>query len=189
MTSMTTPGLDRAAGTARYALPSRWLHWIVAAIVLAMIPIGLVMTNVVPEGPLQNTMFGMHESTGAVLLLLMVLRLVARVAYGAPPADPTLGPTERKASQAAHHTLYLLLFVTPLLGWLGVNAYGYPVSVFGLFDLPTLLGKDEALSSRLAQFHLVAALAIGAIAVVHIAAALHHRYVRRDAILRRISIG
>jgi len=188
MTSTTT-GLNRAAGVARYALPSRWLHWIVAAIVLVMIPFGLVMANVVPQGALQDTMFGLHESTGAVLLILMVLRLAARVAYGAPPADPTLGPTERKASQAAHHTLYLLLFVTPLLGWLGVNAYGYPVSVFGLFDLPTLLSKDEALSTRLTQFHLAAALAIAAIAVLHIGAALHHRYVRRDAILRRISIG
>ena len=37
--------------------------------------------------------------------------------------------------------LYGLLFAMPLVGWWATSAYGAPISVFGLFELPPLVAK------------------------------------------------
>ena len=70
----------------------------------------------------------------ALVLIVMVLRLARRIAFGVPPPEASMPPIEQRASLWAQYALYVLLFVTTLLGWAGTNAYGDPVSVFGLFD-------------------------------------------------------
>lgn len=170
----------------RYAAPSKWLHWIVAVCVIALIPEGLAMKRLLPDGDVRDSLYYLHEATGALVLIVMVLRLAARWRFGAPPPPPSLTPFERRASLAAQYTLYVLLFITPVLGWAGTNAYGEAVSVFGLFDFPTLLGKDEPLSVQIFTWHLIAGLFIAAIAALHISGALYHRLVKRDEVLARM---
>ena len=87
------------------------------------------------------------------------------------------------------HALYLLLFVVPALGWAGTNAYGDPVSVFGLFDFPRILGKDTPLSDRIFVWHLYGGLVVAAIAALHAAGALYHGLVKRDGVLARMLPG
>jgi cytochrome b561 len=73
----------------------------------------------------------------------MVARLGRRVALGVPPPDASMSPVEQRASLWAQYALYVLLFVTTVIGWAGTNAYGDPVSVFGLFDFPAIIEKDQ----------------------------------------------
>ena len=188
MTSAVESSLHSSVGSVRYPALRRWLHWIVAVGVILMIPGGLVMSNLIPDGPLQDGIFWVHESIGAALLILMVARLAARLSLSAPPPDETLSPLERRGSGAVQHTLYLLLFAVPALGWAGTNAFGDPVSLFGLFDFPAILGKDEHLSDQIFQWHLYGALAIGALITLHIGAALYHRFVKRDKLIGRITL-
>ena len=74
----------RAGG---YPPTSKWLHWLIAASVLVMIPIGIVMGRV-GQGPLQNTLYDLHKSFGILILALMVARLVNRIVVGAPAPPP-----------------------------------------------------------------------------------------------------
>ena len=116
----------------RYSASAKLMHWFVAAAVIALLGVGPVMKRLVPEGSLRDNLYNFHEALGAVVLIVMVARLVRRVAYGAPAPDRTMPPIEQRASLWAQYALYVLLFVTTLLGWAGTNAYGDPVSVFGL---------------------------------------------------------
>ena len=74
MTSAVELSLRSSVGAVRYPALRRWLHWIVAVGVIVMIPGGLVMSNFIPDGPLQDKIFWVHESIGAALLILMVAR-------------------------------------------------------------------------------------------------------------------
>jgi cytochrome b561 len=170
----------------RYSAASKWLHWIIAATVIVLIPEGLTMKRLLPEGDLRDTVYTLHEAAGAAVLLIMVARAAIRWRFGAPRPLEILTPFERIASASAQALLYALLFIVPVLGWAATNAYGEAVSVFGLFNFPTLLGKNLTLSDQIFVWHLAGGLLIAAIASLHIAGALYHRFVKHDEVLARM---
>jgi cytochrome b561 len=135
-----------------YPTTSKWLHWLIAACVLVMIPIGIVMGRV-GQGPTQDTLYLLHKSLGMLILMLMLARLVNRIVIGAPAPAPSLARWQRVASSATHGLLYVLLLVMPIGGWLANSAYGAPTPFFGVFEIPNLIAKNEALADRLFALH------------------------------------
>lgn len=61
-----------------YSAPAKWLHWLIAPIVLAMIPVGAIMGDL-PHGALQDRLFFLHESFGLTVLTLMIARIATRL--------------------------------------------------------------------------------------------------------------
>ena len=47
-----------------------------------------------------------------------------RFSHGAPADEPTLEWWQKAASHATHWSLYLLLILVPVVGWLGISLYG-----------------------------------------------------------------
>jgi len=88
-----------------------------------------------------------------------------------------------------HWALYALLIVQPFLGWIGTSAYPAQIVVFGLFELPSIWHEDRAFSDQILFVHSLVGLAIALLVAAHIAAALHHHFVRRDPILMRMIHG
>jgi len=172
----------RAGG---YPPTSKWLHWLIAASVLVMIPIGIVMGRV-GQGPLQNTLYDLHKSFGILILALMVARLVNRIVVGAPAPPPGLARWQRAVSSAVHGLLYVLLILQAIGGWVANSAYGAPTPFFGLFDLPALVAKNEAFSEQAFGNHRILGLVIAALAAMHIAAALQHYLIMRDRVMQRM---
>jgi cytochrome b561 len=162
-----------------YPSSSKWLHWLVAASVLIMIPIGIVMGRVA-QGPLQNTLYTLHKSFGILILALMVARLVNRFVVGAPAPEPGLKRWQRAVSSATHGLLYVLLVLQAIGGWLANSAYGAPTPFFGLFELPALRGKDQAFAEQVFAAHRVFGFVIAALAAMHVAAALQPYFIKRD---------
>jgi cytochrome b561 len=174
------------ATPASYSASAKWMHWFVAAAVIVLLALGPVMKRLVPEGSLRDNLYSFHEALGALVLIVMVVRLVRRLAFGVPALDASMPPIEQRASLWAQYALYVLLFVTTVLGWAGTNAYGDPVSVFGLFDFPTIIGKDQPLSARIIVWHLICGTLIGVIVALHIAGALYHWLIKGDRVLQRM---
>ena len=77
----------------------------------------------------------------------------------------------------------ILLFV----GWLMSNAKGYPVSVFGLFNLPTLIAKNEPLAHTLGEMHETGAAVFVLLLVLHVVGAVYHKLKTKDDVLSRMS--
>ena len=169
-----------------YSAPAKWLHWLIAPIVLAMIPVGAVMGDL-PHGALQDRLFFLHESFGLTVLALMIARIATRLRR-APPA-PSLTLTERVISAATHHAIYLLLALTPVLGWLALSAYGLRPAFFGLFEPPALLAKDEPLSKLLFFVHGAAGFSLAALIVLHLLGVARHVLVKRDRVVWRMLPG
>lgn len=171
-----------------YAPPARWIHWIMAVLVILVIPAGFIMMNMA-SGPGQDRLFDLHRSIGFTILCLAVVRVVVRI-LNPPPAPPEDMPKVMwTVAQVVHYALYVLIFVMPVLGWLASNAFGAAVSVFGLFTLPNIVGKDDALADLFGEWHGRLGFLMAALVLMHAGAGLWHGVVRRDGVLSRMWPG
>jgi cytochrome b561 len=190
MASGMTSDARKTDGTssAAYSLTARVLHWITAALVLTMLPLGVVIANKW-GGPWQDPLYNLHRSIGTVVMLVIIVRLGYRLTHKPLPLPDEIPPEQRIAARVTHWSLYALLVAQPFVGWAASSAYPAPVIVFGLFELPPIIAENRLLSDRLVVVHRSLALAIACLVALHIGAALYHHFVRRDAILMRMIEG
>ena len=171
-----------------YNVTARVLHWLVAALVLPMIALGIIIANEW-GGPVQQPLYDLHKSIGALLLPIIVVRLVYRLAHPPLPLPADIPALQQFAAHATHWTLYGLLIVQPVVGLIATSAYPAPLPMFGLFELPHVWPENRPLSERLFALHRWLGIAIAAVAAIHIGAALQHHFVRRDRVLMRMLTG
>lgn len=161
------------------------LHWLVAVLILAALPLGLTMTEM-PLSPQKLKFYSWHKWLGVTVFLLVLLRLVWRATHRPPPLPASLPAWQRQAASATHWLLYALMLTIPLSGWLMSSAKGFQTVYLGLIPIPDLLAKDEALGEILATVHAVLAYSLMALLTVHVAAAVKHHWVDRDEVLGRM---
>ena len=129
-----------------------------------------------------------HKSVGITIFLCACLRLAWRLRQGVPPPLPMPG-WQAIASRISHWTLYGLIFLMPITGWLMSSASAYSVSWFILVSLPDLVSADPDLKETLEAIHKTLAKLMFFIAAVHITAALRHSLKKDGAIARIASTG
>jgi cytochrome b561 len=171
-----------------YTVTARVLHWLIAALVLPMIPLGIIIASEW-GGPVQETIYDLHKSIGAILLPLVLLRLIYRWTHPPLPLPADISAAQQLAAHVTHWTLYALLIAQPLVGLIATSAYPAPIPIFGLFDLPHVWWDNRALSERLFVLHRLMGIVIAVVAALHIGAALHHHFVRKDKVLMRMISG
>jgi cytochrome b561 len=171
-----------------YTVTARVMHWVTASLVLLMLPLGLVIAHDW-GGPLQDQLYDLHRSIGALIIPIVLTRVVYRWAHPPAPLPDDIPEIQQLAAHATHWALYALLIVQPFVGWIGTSAYRAPIVVFGLFELPPIWREDRAFSDLVLFVHGLIAMAIAALLAAHIGAALHHHFVRKDRILLRMIGG
>ncbi|SOH92534.1 cytochrome b561 [Monaibacterium marinum] len=177
-----------------YPTARKALHWIIAILVLAMLPMGLIFTDFDNKSAIEGALgegsfdlvYGIHKSTGFLILGLMLLRTVMAFFQPKPPYEVPLTKVEKAGSGAVHGLLYLLLIAVPVLGWIGVSAYRAPLPFYGLFEMPPIVAQDREFSHTALGAHGIAAKVVMALLVAHIGAALFHGFVKKDGLLRRM---
>jgi cytochrome b561 len=179
---------DMTAAAPGYTPVARFLHWLIAALVLFMLPLGIVIANEW-GGPAQTFLYNLHKSIGATLIPLVIIRLLYRLTHPVPPLPDDLHPLQAFAAHATHWALYALILAQPIVGYIMTSAYPAPVPFFGLFNLPAIWPENRALSTQLSAVHLYLGIAIVVVAGMHIGAALYHHFVRKDRILMRMISG
>ncbi|QWW71444.1 cytochrome b [Rhizobium sp. WYJ-E13] len=164
---------------ARYPLAIRVLHWIMAAIVLAMIALGWVMTTAGESGP--EALYPLHKSFGLLIFLLVSLRLVFRIWAGVPELPTGLGKWEVAAAKAAHIALYVLMIVVPLMGYAMSSSFTQSDGVvfFGI-TVPELLPKDDTQFRLFQLLHRLLAYTLLFVVALHVLAVLKHRFLDRN---------
>ena len=172
--------------------PERWgsvsigLHWTIAALVLLVqVPAGLTM-EAVGRGPLQDLLYNVHKTNGLVIFTLAVIRLAWRWSHPVPALPADLPDWQRIAARTSHTLLYLLLFLMPISGFLYTALGGFPVPLFGLYDLARLVPENKPAGEFFKLVHLTLQYVLYAVAALHVAGALQHHFVRRDGVLRRM---
>jgi cytochrome b561 len=170
--------------TDHYPATSKILHWLVAASVLTTAPVAITMTRIA-EGPTRDGLYNFHKSLGVVILVLMILRLVNRLAVGAPVADPGIAQWQKVASATVHTLFYVLLLAMPIVGYIANSAFGASTPFFGLFELPAAIDKNEALATQLFTLHRWVGWFLILLVLTHVSAALYH-YFHGDNVLQRM---
>ena len=171
-----------------WGAPAKFFHWTVALLILVQIGLGFTAA-LWRLSPLKLELFVWHKSTGMLILALMLARLAWRLANRSPALPPQTPAWERYAAHASHVLLYVLAVALPLSGWVINSAAGVPFSIFWLVPLPAIVAPDERLEelAKLVHFSLLVALCL--VLALHIAAALRHHFVKRNAILIRMLPG
>jgi cytochrome b561 len=174
--------------TDRYALIQRVLHWLIALIVLGLLGGGWIMTHMkaadLPDG-LYSSIYDLHKSVGVVVILLMLMRIIARLIHGAPAPHPSLADWQRKVSGIVHAAFYALLVAQPIIGLLGTWSFPAPVPILDALGIDNPMTKDRELSGTLFTLHEIAGKALIALAILHIGGALMHVF-KRDGVMRRM---
>lgn len=169
----------------RYTRTAIALHWLIAFLILATVPLGVYMSDL-PLSPDKLKFYSWHKWIGITMLILAILRLLWRASH-LPPRLSNLTPRwQGLARHAVHLLLYFLLFAVPLSGWIMSSAKGFQTVWFGVLPLPDLVGKDKALGQLLTTLHQGLNLVLVALVAVHVAAAIKHHFIDRDATLQRI---
>ncbi|HQS57573.1 MAG TPA: cytochrome b [Gallionellaceae bacterium] len=161
------------------------LHWLIALLVFVTFPVGVIMSDMALS-PDKLKLLSYHKWLGVTVFILLVVRLVWRVAHRPAPLDVAMPHWQMLAAKAVHVLLYVLLFAIPLSGWLMSSAKGFQTVYLGVLPLPDLLARDKVLGDALSALHQVLNITMLLLVIAHIAAALKHHFVDRDGTLVRM---
>lgn len=173
---------------AGYSAAQKWLHWLMAVLILGMIPMGFTMVDL-PDGPDRNWVYELHKSVGMTVFVLAVIRVAVRVARGAPPLPAGMPGWQRAAANLSHAALYVLIVAVPVLGFIGTSMCCSPVKLFNTITVPIALPGGMETGKVVLAVHGIAVFAMAGILVAHVGGALMHAIVQRDGVFQRMLPG
>jgi len=178
----------------RFGTVARSLHWLTALLILTAIPLGLY-ANSLPHDTsdalaAKAQMFSLHKTLGVAAFFVALVRILWALTQPRPvPLHPDRR-VETAVADLVHWILYISLLAVPLSGWVhhaATTGFAPILWPFGQ-NLP-LVPKIPAVEHVAATAHwLFTKLLIAAI-LLHIAGALKHHLIDRDATLRRMISG
>ena len=171
--------------SARYTTFAIALHWLMGLLILTSFGLGLYMVDLTLS-PTKLRLFSWHKWAGVTIFSLALIRCLWRLSHTAPPLPANLPHWQRTVAEVSHYSLYALMIVIPLSGWLMSSAKGFQTVYFGVIPLPDLLDKNKELGEALTLVHKFLNYTMIGIVIAHAAAALKHHFVDKDDILRRM---
>jgi len=171
-----------------YGLISQFFHWFMALLILLQFAWAWRIEQL-GLGRARYELVNQHKSIGLTVFMLVVLRLAWRFYSPAPALPSTMTLWQQKCSRWVHACIYLLLLSLPIVGWAMSSAAGFVVSWVNVFDLPALMSQDDALKTVLMAIHTTLAWTLALLVTGHILAALHHHFIKKDEVLRRMLKG
>jgi cytochrome b561 len=181
MKSEATAGVA-ADTTIRYDPTSLRLHWITAALVLALWCAGETI-DWFPRGGPRIAVRSLHILFGVLLGMILCWRIWWRASRGSrfPAAGNEL---MLRISGAVHVALYFLLIATVILGV--ANASVRSDTIFGWFAVPSFAPDNRDLRRQIEDLHSLSANTLVIVAAIHALAGMWHHYVMKDGVLRRM---
>lgn len=169
-----------------YPLAMRVVHWLMAALILSLLFVGLSM--VTSLGAWQYTLLTWHKMAGLVAAAAVLLRIAIRLSTRAPQLPNSVPLWQQYVAKLTHLAFYLLLLLMPLSGYLMQNAAGRPLTAFGV-TLPTLVPTDLAWYGFFRELHAWFSVLLILLIIMHISAALYHGLIKRDGVLNSMTRG
>ncbi|MBW4051374.1 MAG: cytochrome b [Proteobacteria bacterium] len=168
--------------TARYDKVSILLHWLTAALIILLWIIAQVIDDF-GRGTPRMMVRSVHIALGVSLAVVIAARLGWRLSPSRRAPLAVAGMLG-VAARIVHYGLYALVIGTILLGLTNVWARGD--TIFGLFTVPKLAPGNPGLKETVEELHEWFGNAVLIVAALHASAALFHRLILRDDVLRRM---
>jgi cytochrome b561 len=170
----------------RYTSTAIALHWLIALLLLGQFAFGLMLDDIPRGTPERGFYVNLHKSTGILIGLLIVLRIVWRLTH-TPPALPDAMPAwQQRAARYSHAALYLCMLMLPLSGYLASNFSKHGIKFFNVVRIPPWGPDDKTLYAVFNQMHHVTALLLALFVGLHLLAVAKHMLVDHDGLLLRM---
>lgn len=169
------------------------LHWIIAIGVIVLLYTGYYMATFEVWG-----LYGWHKATGVVLSLVIVLRVIWRLAKDWPQALGATHAFEQTLAKLTHGFLLLASLAMPLSGLMYSGASGHGVFVASIQIIPKNISAENPeevvpFSPKLKEIgwntHHHLGYTMMLILGLHIAGALKHQIIYKDRTLKRMLGG
>ncbi len=178
----------------RYGSVTKTFHWLMALLILTLIPLGWFAEQLPYETDAQLArkawLFSLHKTLGVTAFFVAL----GRIFWAGSQPKPGLLNAENKAesfaAETVHWLLYAALVIVPLSGWISHAAAEGFAPIWWPFGqgLP-LVPKSVGVEHFFSAIHWVATKVLIAAIVLHVAGALKHHFIDRDATLRRMWPG
>jgi len=168
----------------KFGFVSKCLHWGIFVLVCANFFLIWQRESFLKDDPRSLEYILLHKSIGIVIFVLAILFIFWHLVRARPALN--LSKPQRMATRSVHNLLFLLLIAMPLSGYVMSVTSNHPVSFFGLFQLPSLIGENKALSELAFQIHAACGWALIILVAMHVLAAFFHHFVSKDNVLRRM---
>jgi len=167
---------------------AKWLHWLVASGICALLWLGFRQAGM-ESGPERTDVRALHASIALIVFVLMVVRIVWRMANVVPAHADGVPGWQKIAARRAHWGLYIAVFLQIIAGQLTIATGGDPLPFFGVFSIPLPIAENRAGHELWEEIHKTVWIVILALLVVHIVGAVYNHFVLRNDVLRRMTVG
>lgn len=164
-----------------------FIHWLMALAIIGMYPLGLYIDSLTYYDAAYQTVPHWHKSIGLMVLAALMVRLVWKLVTPQPGPISSHGAVVRLATAIGHLSLYLLMAITLISGYMISTADGDPIQLFNWFSVPALPALVENQEDVAGDIHYWSATLLIVLAGIHAMAALKHHFIDRDNTLKRMT--
>jgi cytochrome b561 len=168
-----------------YSPAAKGLHWLIVLLLTVQFVTAYMLPHIGRNTP-PSTVINLHFSFGVLILLVMAVRFIHRLMVPVALEARDAPDWERFLAKTTHRVFYVVLLVSPVLGWASASAHRLTVSLFGLVTLPAIAAPGAHWANTAGDVHSTAMWALLWLVGLHAAAALFHHFVRHDGTLRRM---
>jgi cytochrome b561 len=162
------------------------LHWLLALLIVAALALGaLVMAKIPNSDPMKVEALRSHMAGGALILVLMLVRLLLRVRTAHPARASAGHPLLDNIAWASHRLFYVLVIAMAASGLTMALQANLPAIVYGGHGgLPPDFWIYNA-----RYLHYGFSRLLMALIALHVGGALYHALILKDGLLRRMFFG
>ena len=183
----------------RYSRVAITLHWLIAFLIVFNLTLGWLLDEF--DQALHRQMVGIHAIAGLSVLALSLMRVLWRLGHAPPPLPADLAAWQRRAAQAVHTALYVMMLTMPLIGWAILSSHppragGLGIPLVGSLEL-TPIGfisqwatpYQKMMHERFGDWHSIGAWIVASLLCLHVAGALKHQFIDKHAAFARMGLG
>ena len=162
------------------------LHWLTVLLIVVQFSSAWLHEAVDEHSSLAVVILTTHRTSGALIWIVSLVRLVWRHNFAyLPPFPESMSKLQQTLVKANEYSLYALLVIQPITG-LGRTLFrGAPFELF-IWQVPALFAQDDTIRHMFAEAHEYGANALLALIGLHAGTALFHRLFLRDGVLHRM---
>ena len=172
------------------SLPTRYhplhvaIHWIMAILVLTTIFYVMLYLDEVPNTSEKLIPYSVHVGIGAILGILLLIRLYLRFKMPRPAPADAGHPALNMAAGIIHFLLYAGVAAMLFIGYSMFQEADIPGVYRGQHGFPE---DFHMLSMR--EMHGAVGYTLLLLVIIHFGAAMYHQFIRKDNLLGRMWFG
>lgn len=177
-----------------YGSVARVFHWLTALLILSAIGLGLYAESLPSDSDAAvatlKTVFSLHKTIGIAAFFVALARILWALFQPKPVALHPERKAETFAAEVVHWALYGAMLVMPLSGWIGHAAQAGFAPIWWPFGqtLP-FVPQSPAVAMTGEAIHRISAWVLYISLFLHVAGAVKHAVIDRDATMARMISG